>query len=61
MEVSGDDSAESETPGTEILELIEVEASELESEQKFRPEILKESDEPAVGGEGRSCARRNPG
>jgi hypothetical protein len=49
LEVSGDDSAESETLGAEILELIEVEASELESEQKFRPEILKESDEPAVG------------
>jgi len=50
LEVSGDDSAESETPVTEILELTKVEASEPESEQKFRPETLKESDEPAVGG-----------
>ncbi len=49
LEVSGDDSAESETLGTEILEFIEDEASEPESEQKFRPETLKESDEPAVG------------
>ena len=49
LEVSGDDSAESEILGADILELVGVEASEPESEQKFTPETLKESDEPAVG------------
>jgi len=48
LELSGDDSAESETLGAGILDLVEVEASESESEQKFTPETLKESDEPAV-------------
>lgn len=48
LEVSADDFVESETLGAGILDLVEVEASEPESEQKFTPETLKESDEPAV-------------
>jgi len=48
LEVSGNDSGESETLGAGILDLVEAEASEPESEQKFASETLKKSDEPAV-------------
>jgi hypothetical protein len=48
LEVSGEDPAESETLGADILELVEVEASEPESTREQISETTKSSDEPAV-------------
>jgi hypothetical protein len=48
LEVSGEDPSESETLGADILELVEVEASEPESTREQISETVKSSDEPAV-------------
>ena len=48
LEVSGEDAPESETLGADILELVEVEASEQEPAEEQTSETLKTLDEPAV-------------
>ncbi|MBE9545615.1 MAG: hypothetical protein IMF02_14050 [Proteobacteria bacterium] len=48
LEVSGEDPSESETLGADILELVEVDASEPESTREQISETAKSSDEPAV-------------
>ena len=48
LEVSGEVPSESETLGADILELVAVQASEVESTDQQAPETAKSSDEPAV-------------
>jgi len=48
LEVSGEDPSESETLGADILELVEVEASEPESAREQASETATSSDEPVV-------------
>ncbi|MDX2501819.1 MAG: zinc ribbon domain-containing protein [Deltaproteobacteria bacterium] len=48
LEVSGEDTSESETLGADILELVQVEATEQESAEAQISETLKPVDEPAI-------------
>ena len=48
LEVGGEDTSESETLGADILELVQVEASEQESAEEQASETVKTLDEPAT-------------